>query len=1430
MSEDGDESMASDHESSPGHATATIPPESSRSSGMDRYSEIAEPAQMMAGQGGSAQACRTAFNSKTVPNALKTGHGEGNCDLGRRMEDSDGEMVDRSQATENDQIDEDTKGEGGEEEREGGDEEDEGDTDTDADVDTRNGGSVAEREIVDVDEGERGDEEGAEIVMRASSKSLSPIQSDEGEREDEEKAEIVMRTSLNSRSPIRSEAEVEVHENLAQRVAVHKQESGGEVTGVKEDEEEAEIVMRANSLSPIQSEADVDIHENLAQRVTIHGEESDEAMEAEIVMRTHSLSPTHDRHSDFDIKDHGNSVQKTHREMVSRQASTNILSNEGRSHAILRRNEDSTGSVMREGSDGEMVSGQASTNVVSDDEREDSTGSVVRENSDREMVSRQALPDVLSEDGFDDKLQADEASMGSVAQEGSDREMVSRQASTDILSDDGRSNRDDEDLMGSAVRDNSDREMVSRRASPDILSEDGFDDKLQADEASMGSVAQEGSDREMVSRQASTDILSDDGRSNRDDEDLMGSAVWDNSDREMVSRRASPDILSEDGFDDKLQADEASMGSVAQEGSDREMVSRQASTNILSDDGRISSEASANILSDNGRSDATLRHDEDSAGSVMQENSIGSVVKEALGEEMFSSQPSTDVLSANGHDIEVPDVQTEDSCDSEMISRSSSMGRVLSDDGRMSSLLPPASNTPSTIPNNQISGHLSDLSDGDGDSGDEAIVSQALVGMNRTADVSDDDGHPHPHSRNQASGDNLRHDNLDDEPEQTDGKDIRSIDDVEMEMEDVSTLSRRSEVEMDLKSSSLDPILSGRGDSDSAVEMDGGGVEDLESDKEMVDAGSSLDLVLSDRGSDDSPIANPHLRYLMRRVAEGSLGEVVCRTESVCNILTDYDADDEDWEADVGTSSRQGHDNTGDYDMASPTPTATPSRSLSPVAPARSDTRSRRKWKKRTPARMSVRPPSPEGMQHYSDDSDVMVVEDHEGSDRTIEMSDGDGSENEHAAVFVPWSPRSEVLSDHDRSETISEMDENSGSEPEGMSSNNLRLDSKIKRMCRELESRPGPVDRQDLSRALQVIYVVPPPALGRAAPASSQAGPSRNRRTLQGSGDLDNDEDESPSALRRSGRSQKTKKPANIRKERDPERNALAKEVRGYAEVLMGREGNHVGVAPIISVRAARCTEFAEGGRFELGPTVERFELFLDFDSLTSTKVRKHCNQWNKRAADVFAEAFVAAYPAHQARAALVRECFIAHLRQLHNHFNIYNASRAADEARLRTQKKANKEQLRRSRCQRRIETLDSFPQSRVMAKLAKFAKDKLDWKCCSGEDTDDEGEDAITSLPWRAPGIRNFMQTIDRLYLALRFPLNAQASHGNFPKARYNPLSLNPPRQMKDDPYRCDVVPGLPVNFYNPAWLNSLGPMERATVNPADPISLSIPKNVTR
>ena len=104
-----------------------------------------------------------------------------------------------------------------------------------------------------------------------------------------------------------------------------------------------------------------------------------------------------------------------------------------------------------------------------------------------------------------------------------------------------------------------------------------------------------------------------------------------------------------------------------------------------------------------------------------------------------------------------------------------------------------------------------------------------------------------------------------------------------------------------------------------------------------------------------------------------------------------------------------------------------------------------------------------------------------------------------------------------------------------------------------------------------------------------------------------------------------------------------------------MDRNEGHNGIAPISSVTTVRCTNFAKSGRPDIGPNVEKLELFLDFASVTTNSVRKDCNKWNKRAGEVFTDAFIAKYPEDAPNAAVVRSCFLSHLRQLRTHFEIY-------------------------------------------------------------------------------------------------------------------------------------------------------------------------------
>lgn len=125
-----------------------------------------------------------------------------------------------------------------------------------------------------------------------------------------------------------------------------------------------------------------------------------------------------------------------------------------------------------------------------------------------------------------------------------------------------------------------------------------------------------------------------------------------------------------------------------------------------------------------------------------------------------------------------------------------------------------------------------------------------------------------------------------------------------------------------------------------------------------------------------------------------------------------------------------------------------------------------------------------------------------------------------------------------------------------------------------------------------------------------------------------------------------------------------------------MGREQVASGQAPITSVVLSKVTRYADRQRPELGPSVDNFELFLDFQTL-SPESRTHCNAWNRRATEVFTNDFVGNNPTFDEHRKMVASCFTAHLRQLVNQFVKFNAMEE-DESHYKAVQ-ARKVQLRR-------------------------------------------------------------------------------------------------------------------------------------------------------
>lgn len=117
------------------------------------------------------------------------------------------------------------------------------------------------------------------------------------------------------------------------------------------------------------------------------------------------------------------------------------------------------------------------------------------------------------------------------------------------------------------------------------------------------------------------------------------------------------------------------------------------------------------------------------------------------------------------------------------------------------------------------------------------------------------------------------------------------------------------------------------------------------------------------------------------------------------------------------------------------------------------------------------------------------------------------------------------------------------------------------------------------------------------------------------------------------------------------------------------------------------------------------------------------------------------------------------------------------------------------------------------------------LDWRWCSGDLTDSDGDHAITTFSWRAPILREFFRYIDLLGLVLRFPDGVHPSSGQFPMPRYDPEDVDSDGAILE-PHRNGYVKGLPCNFYSSEWLEQLDEHERNALEMGPAVSLVLPR----
>lgn len=111
------------------------------------------------------------------------------------------------------------------------------------------------------------------------------------------------------------------------------------------------------------------------------------------------------------------------------------------------------------------------------------------------------------------------------------------------------------------------------------------------------------------------------------------------------------------------------------------------------------------------------------------------------------------------------------------------------------------------------------------------------------------------------------------------------------------------------------------------------------------------------------------------------------------------------------------------------------------------------------------------------------------------------------------------------------------------------------------------------------------------------------------------------------------------------------------------------------------------------------------------------------------------------------------------------------------------------------------------------------------SGDESDHrrgERRYIVKTLEWRNPAISSWLLTFDALHLSTRFNTTNTSKRGNFPVHRI--------RNTNRPAVASEAVPGLPSNFYNKRWLETLDQFEHMALSMKPPINLSFSPYIQR
>ncbi|KAF8220760.1 hypothetical protein L208DRAFT_1331899, partial [Tricholoma matsutake] len=222
-------------------------------------------------------------------------------------------------------------------------------------------------------------------------------------------------------------------------------------------------------------------------------------------------------------------------------------------------------------------------------------------------------------------------------------------------------------------------------------------------------------------------------------------------------------------------------------------------------------------------------------------------------------------------------------------------------------------------------------------------------------------------------------------------------------------------------------------------------------------------------------------------------------------------------------------------------------------------------------------------------------------------------------------------------------------------------------------------------------------------------------------------------------------------------------------------------------------------------GPKLDDLRLNLASGGLASL--------WNKRASQIFAERFISEPGSCCTDINLVKDAFMAHLKQLQTRYRAQvrdemDESKPKFEKLERMQERKEKAHEAHRRAMntppfqlrhRQQVVMDNYVHNESMRRFQPIL-DAMPLEAMSGDKSAHENGETqfvITNLKWRNPRVTGWFRSLDALHISTRFRRNDRPSPGQFPHRRI------PSRRVEA---RNNPPEGLPLNFYDPVWLSTL------------------------